>query len=35
VEVDPHALADLLVDAGFTREDPVDTSRRFAAGRHR
>jgi transcription-repair coupling factor (superfamily II helicase) len=23
-EIDPHALADLLVDAGFTREDPVD-----------
>jgi len=23
-EIDPQALADLLVDAGFTREDPVD-----------
>jgi transcription-repair coupling factor (superfamily II helicase) len=23
-EIDPHALAELLVDAGFTREDPVD-----------
>ncbi len=24
VEVEPQALADLLIDAGFTREDPVD-----------
>jgi transcription-repair coupling factor (superfamily II helicase) len=23
-EIDPHRLAELLVDAGFTREDPVD-----------
>jgi transcription-repair coupling factor (superfamily II helicase) len=23
-EIDPQALADLLIDAGFTREDPVD-----------
>jgi len=30
VEVDPHALADILVDAGFTREDPVDEHGAFA-----
>ena len=24
IEIEPQALADLLVDAGFTREDPVD-----------
>jgi len=29
-EIDPHRLADLLVDAGFTREDPVDEHGAFA-----
>ena len=29
-EIDPQALADLLVDAGFTREDPVDEHGSFA-----
>lgn len=29
-EIDPFALADLLVDAGFTREDPVDERGSFA-----
>ncbi|MBE3132498.1 MAG: DEAD/DEAH box helicase, partial [Acidobacteria bacterium] len=28
-EIDPHRLADLLVDAGFTREDPVDEHGEF------
>jgi transcription-repair coupling factor (superfamily II helicase) len=29
-EIDPQALADLLVDAGFTRADPVDEHGSFA-----
>jgi transcription-repair coupling factor (superfamily II helicase) len=29
-EIDPQALADLLADAGFTREDPVDEHGAFA-----
>jgi transcription-repair coupling factor (superfamily II helicase) len=29
-EIDPQRLADLLVDAGFTREDPVDEHGSFA-----
>jgi transcription-repair coupling factor (superfamily II helicase) len=29
-EIDPLALADLLVDAGFTREDPVDEHGAFS-----
>jgi transcription-repair coupling factor (superfamily II helicase) len=29
-EIDPTALAELLVDAGFTREDPVDEHGSFA-----
>jgi transcription-repair coupling factor (superfamily II helicase) len=29
-EIDPQNLADLLVDAGFTREDPVDEHGSFA-----
>ena len=29
VEIDPHALAERLVDAGFTREDPVDEHGEF------
>jgi len=29
-EIDPQALADLLVDAGFTRADPVDEHGAFA-----
>jgi transcription-repair coupling factor (superfamily II helicase) len=29
-EIEPTALADLLVDAGFTREDPVDEHGSFA-----
>src|SRR6266550_1619645 len=29
-EIDPQQLADLLVDAGFTREDPVDEHGSFA-----
>ena len=29
-EIDPQDLADLLVDAGFTREDPVDEHGSFA-----
>jgi transcription-repair coupling factor (superfamily II helicase) len=29
VEIDPHALAGRLVDAGFTREDPVDEHGEF------
>jgi len=28
--IEPHALADLLVDAGFTREDPVEEHGTFA-----
>jgi transcription-repair coupling factor (superfamily II helicase) len=28
-DVDPYALADLLVDAGFTRQDPVDAHGEF------
>ena len=28
-EIDPQALADLLADAGFTREDPVDQHGEF------
>ena len=30
IEIEPLALADLLVDAGFTREDPVDEHGSFA-----
>jgi transcription-repair coupling factor (superfamily II helicase) len=30
-EIDPLALADLLVDAGFTREDPVDEHGSFTS----